>query len=976
VRKTDHRKQFRASILALALALAPWSAEAAGLGRLTLLSALGEPLRAEIELTANNDEYASMAARLASADAFKNAGIEYAPTLAGIRFALERRPNGQPFISVKSERAVNDPFIDMLVEVSWASGRLVREYTFLLDPPELFRSPALAAAPEVKKEAPAPAPVPAQETPPVAAPAGETAAPAPAPEKSAPAPKPAAKPAAPPAKTTAAPEATTRTVNKGDTLGKIASETKPDGVSLDQMLVALFRSNPDAFDGGNMNRLRAGKILGLPDKEAIVAVDPGEARKIVVAQSVDFNAYRRKLAALAAAAPAREEAPRQAVGGKITPRVEEKTAAPTGKDKLEVSRTEAAKAGKPGAAPGRGVTEEDIIARDKALKDAKTRIAELERNLGELRKLAEMRSAAGAKLQEQAQAKKPEPPAAPKPAEAPKPAPAASAEAPKPADAPKPAEAAKPVEAPPAPKPAVAPPPPPPAPISPAEPPPSFVEENPDLVFGGAGILALLLAYFGYNGWRKRRQAAATPASAATVESTASVFGSTGGQSVDTGTALPTDFSQDSTSTSLVADEGIDPVAEADVYMAYGRDRQAEEILLEALKTEPTRTAIHLKLLEIYAARKSLAQFEGVARELFALTGGSGPDWEKAAALGRSLDPANPLYGSAPAAAEQPAGPSAASEADAGMATMIMPAALAQQMAEAPPAEAETPAVEEEPAEEAPLSLDFDLDLGEEPAAAPPVAAEEPPAAEEASAPEEPAAEEAMSLDFDLDLGAPPAESPTETAAETAETEAGLDFDVGMPAAQEAAPEAAPGSAEADAAAGDPHALDFEFDLGEAEKPTTAEAPAEPLAGMPALDLSAISLELGESEVAPAETPADQVPAEETLPEIELPAIETPAIETPAIETPAFEVPAIETPAVETPAVETPAAEEPVIESPAAEVPAAVLDDPEVATKLELAQAYEEMGDKEGARELLYEVLNEGSPAQQEAARVKLAQLG
>jgi pilus assembly protein FimV len=132
-----------------------------------------------------------------------------------------------------------------------------------------------------------------------------------------------------------------------------------------------------------------------------------------------------------------------------------------------------------------------------------------------------------------------------------------------------------------------------------------------------------------------------------------SVFGATGGQSVDTtASSMATDFSQASIS-AIDAEEGVDPVAEADVYMAYGRDAQAEEILLDALKTDPTRTAIHVKLLEIYAGRKNNKQFETLASDLYAQTGGVGADWEKAAAMGMKLDPANPLYGGSTAAEKQ-----------------------------------------------------------------------------------------------------------------------------------------------------------------------------------------------------------------------------------------------------------------------------------------------------------------------------------
>ena len=78
--------------------------------------------------------------------------------------------------------------------------------------------------------------------------------------------------------------------------------------------------------------------------------------------------------------------------------------------------------------------------------------------------------------------------------------------------------------------------------------------------------------------------------------------------------------------------------------MAYGRDAQAEEILLDALKTDPSRSAIHLKLLEVYALRKSLKQFENIATDLYTQTGGEGPEWAKTAEMGRKLDPENVLY--------------------------------------------------------------------------------------------------------------------------------------------------------------------------------------------------------------------------------------------------------------------------------------------------------------------------------------------
>ena len=285
--------RFRTSTLAVASCLAlsglPLAAHAAGLGKITVLSALGQPLRAEVDLSATREELSGMTARVASPDAFKQAGLDYASALRGIRFVVDKRPDGQSVIRLSSDRPINDPFVDMLLELNWPSGRLVREYTFLLDPPEV----AAKAAAQVSAAEAQPVVRPS-----VMAPAGAKA-------------DAAAK--MPPSRAETAPgegkaaAAGTHEVKRGDTLRKVASENLQEGVSLEQMLVGILRNNQEAFDGGNMNRLKSGKILTIPDKEAIEAVSPGEAKKIVVAQSADWNAYRRKLAAVAAQTPAREE---------------------------------------------------------------------------------------------------------------------------------------------------------------------------------------------------------------------------------------------------------------------------------------------------------------------------------------------------------------------------------------------------------------------------------------------------------------------------------------------------------------------------------------------------------------------------------------------------------------------------------------------------------------------------------------------
>lgn len=922
MRKKYIQNGLKGAAIAVSLAFTSLPAGAAGLGRINVLSALGQPLKAEVDISASRDEVATLAARVAPAEAFKQQGIPYTQALSGIRMAIDKRPSGQPYLRISGDRPLNEPFMELLVELSWGAGRLVREYTFLLDPPPEVSQKAVAtpvAPPEVKAEAKV------ESKPEAKAEAAEQA------RKPVPAAK-AAESKPEPKKIEA--EAGEREVKRGETLGKIAAELKPEGVSLDQMLVALFQGNKDAFDGENMNRLRSGKILKTPDAEDIGKVDATEARQIVVAQSADFNAYRKKLAGAVAAAPAKEEAPKQAAAGKITPKVEDKApAAPVGKDKLEVSRTETAKDAKGGKARI-GALEGDLVARERALKEANSRIASLEKNVTDLKKLAEMKSQGGAQLQAQTgkppvpEAKKPESapvpakpveppklaaaPAAPAAAVPPKPAePAKPVEAPKPAEPAKAVEASKPVDAT---KPAAKP-----APKKAAPPPePDFMEEYGGiLTMVGAAIVTALLGFIGFVAMRKKRQAKAAALAenplTGTDLSANSVFGSTGGQSVDTGAALHTDFGQ----TVGGHDEGVDPVAEADVYMAYGRDAQAEEILIEALKNEPSRHTIHAKLLEIYAARQSHKQFETIAMDLKSQTGGAGPEWEKAASMGMSLDPSNSLYGAAPAAPTPEPAPSAAPPAadvtashqmasmastviltpglapEKMQATVTMPGQLAQMAAAA---EANPPAEDS--------SLDFDLDLGGSPAAA--------------DAPAAPA-----SMDFDLDLGGPSADAGAPPAA----PEADLDIDLGMDVPEVAAaasaapdsndmgidfaldmggtpaPEPVPAAAAAEPESG---GLDFDFDAGNA----LSEMAAAPELAPPAMDLSDISLDLGEPVAVAA--PATAANAE---------------------------------------------------------------DNPEVATKLELAQAYEEMGDKDGARELLQEVLSEGGTAQQETARTRLAKL-
>src|SRR3954468_15686758 len=219
--------------------LYPWVAYAAGLGKLTILSSLGQPLAAEIELVSvQKDELSSLSARFASPDAFQQANMQYSPALIGVRMTIEQRSDGKPFIRIVSTRSINDPFLAVLIELTWSQGRLLREYTALLDPPGYVPMPA-PVTPPVATATPV-APTVSAESKPIASSQPEASA-------TTPTAKPAPRAATPKSAAPSQAPGNEYAVKRGDTLAKIAAGVKPEGVTLDQMLVSLYRNNTDAF---------------------------------------------------------------------------------------------------------------------------------------------------------------------------------------------------------------------------------------------------------------------------------------------------------------------------------------------------------------------------------------------------------------------------------------------------------------------------------------------------------------------------------------------------------------------------------------------------------------------------------------------------------------------------------------------------------------------------------------------------------
>jgi len=761
-------------VLGTALVLVPLAGYPLGLGKLKVRSALNEPLRADIEFTSITDaELKGLSTSLASRADFEAAGAERLPFLSQIKFNIVRRPDGQYVLELKTDQAVQEPFLHLLLQLEWPGGRLVREYSALIDPPNYaagkpsgIEPPRIAAAPAVEPE-PIPEPPKAQAGAPAAAlpapesvvpvtppapPVGETpkvaeAAPA-APEPKAPeapsalapadsetfgpeerreiviasdsgwpdeeAPpkvepleprptEPAQAPEPPPATETAStpaipsvppPPSGDYAVKKGDTLWAIADRARSDkDISVEQMSLAIFERNRDAFFGNNLNNLRAGKVLKIPEREQVTALSSADARRAFKAQYDSWQEYKLKLASASGglkvadskpAATPTEPAPAPAPPAPTSaaaPKPEARAAAgPEDRSKqpdelLRIVRstlsgqktTPDQKAAQGEAPKDTARNEQNALAErastlDESLESKQLEQKELGDKLGQVRsqiknesRLLELENKGLAKAQTQATPPTP-------PAEATKPVEPTKAEAPKDAATPQvaPMEAPKPVPAAPIPATAEK------APKKPAPAPAPVAEEKGffaslfDDFIGGSllpivgGVLVLVGGVILIIYMRRRQRSIAefeeSILASDAVATDSAAPSDTTGQAVTTGdTSFLSDFSQGGMGN--VHTDDVDPIAEAEVYLAYGRDETAEEILKEAVIKHPARHELKLKLLEIYHQRNDVAAFETLAEELYAaLAGRGGKVWEKVEDMGRKLNPENPMFrGGAPA---------------------------------------------------------------------------------------------------------------------------------------------------------------------------------------------------------------------------------------------------------------------------------------------------------------------------------------
>ena len=315
------------------------SAQALTLSRPIVQSKQGEALRAEIDIgEITFTEQVDLQADLASQEIYKAAKIEI-PANNGvpidIQVQLLRRDNGRPYLKITSQQSINGNAVDLLIDLRWATGRLLRDFNLSLDEASASKkvSPIM---PNLAANAPT------------------------------------AKPSS--AKTSGDGNSAPITVKRGDTASELALSKTPDGVSLDQMLIALLRSNPDAFVDSNVNRMKEGALLTLPTEQEAKATTRDEARREIQVQTKNFEAYRSELAARAPGGNVPKVA--RDSTGKLDAKVQNKNAK-TNQDKLTLA--------KPGS---KEAAVEDNIAQQREAQDVATRAAELSRNIAELGKIA------------------------------------------------------------------------------------------------------------------------------------------------------------------------------------------------------------------------------------------------------------------------------------------------------------------------------------------------------------------------------------------------------------------------------------------------------------------------------------------------------------------------------------------------------------------------------------------------------------
>ncbi|HEY6612657.1 MAG TPA: FimV/HubP family polar landmark protein, partial [Pseudomonas sp.] len=621
--------------IAAASALTSSMAHALGLGEISLKSALNQPLDAEIELLEVRDLGGNeVLPSLAAVEEFNKVGVDRPYFLTDLKFTPVLKPNGKSVIRVTSSKPVREPYLNFLIEVLWPNGRLLREYTVLLDPPLYSPQTVVAATPRLPQAAPV-------------APRVSAPAPVSRPQPSASAP---AAPAAAPVASSAASrlEGDQYRVGRDDTLWEVAERARPSSaLSVHQTMLAIQDLNPNAFLDGNINRMKSGQVLRLPSEQQIRSRSQADALAQVAAQN---SAWREGRAVQPVAAAARQlDATRRSEAGNApaqAPAEDNLRLVSAASGKSTSGSDSGAAADSQGLADKLALNQESLATSQRENQELKERLGDLQSQLDKLQRLIELKNEQLAKLQgglaadaattaaaDSAPAAEAE--VAPVAAAAVQPAGESATEAPlenKPqadaADAAAaPASVAEPAADTAAPvaaesKPAPVAEAPKPAPAKPAVQPvapapvyePSLVDEvlaNPLLLAAGGGALALL-AGLGLLAGSRRKARKQAEDEAQLFQEVGELPGANGVTSAGAESVEAALSAQGPAAAGGAPLASADPLGEAEMYSTYGRFTQAAEILRNAVNDEPQRADLRLKLMEVYA---EMGDREGFVRQ-------------------------------------------------------------------------------------------------------------------------------------------------------------------------------------------------------------------------------------------------------------------------------------------------------------------------------------------------------------------------
>jgi len=669
------------------MALAAPLAHGMGLGQMQVKSGLNQPLVAEIPIiSATQSELDKLDVRLAPPEAFARVGLDEPTDLtANLQFSVGKNAHGQPVIRITTSSRFREPILSFLVEANWGKGTVTREYTALIDPPYIAPAIVTPMPTPAIVSAPPPAPVVAPEvvpppTAPAAAPAETMAAPEPpppqvlppppepeyvpppppAPEPIAAAPEPAPQPVAP---TPAPPKPTPRVlppapvpaptpvaaangqygpVAAGQTLWSIANSVRPDpDLSTNQMMLAILRSNPDAFDQDNINRLKSGSVLRIPDRDEVSRLSAEQAAALVHEQAAAWRTPRAPVPQPAEVANAESPKLKPAAHTEAPATVASENPAPVTRP-AHVSKPRrthlaivppagkaSARSVESGAAAGAGGTElraqltqarEDLAASKAESAELRSRVSDLEKQQGDRQRLIDLQSSQMKELQDrlrQLEAEKSTAAVAP----APVPAPA-------PATAPAAASTAT-TAAVPAPTPAVT------APAKPAEKPvpvsaPAQEEPEPawysNYYVIGAGVLALIaILVFALRRFTRKAENGDSPVRR---------------------------ISDDDALRASLATTRKKPTAGTDEVAAVGAtappvDKEAQA-LAAAVRSRPQDLEAHLSQLRYFHSHGDAVGYESAAQAMrMQVASTTDPRWREAVVMGAALLPGHPLFSQA-----------------------------------------------------------------------------------------------------------------------------------------------------------------------------------------------------------------------------------------------------------------------------------------------------------------------------------------